>query len=56
MEKRQVSLESTNALRTLSMVLVDVGADKITGGKLTKGENQAESRRYMASLRSMREG
>jgi hypothetical protein len=44
----------TNALKNSVDGLVDVGADKITGGKLTKGSQAMKD--HMAKLRSMRKG
>jgi hypothetical protein len=44
----------TNALKGSVDGLVDVGAEKITGGKLTKGSQEMKD--HMARLRSMRKG
>jgi hypothetical protein len=44
----------TNALKNSVDGLVDVGADKITGGKMTKGSQAMKD--HMARLRSMRKG
>ena len=44
----------TNALKNSVDGLVDVGADKITGGKMTKGSQAMKD--HMARLRGMRKG
>ena len=44
----------TDALKKSSDDLIDIGADKITGGKLKKGS--PEMRAHMARLRGMRKG